>query len=312
MKKYFILAAVAATTLLTGCTEEVPPGYLGKVVTREGISPEQYGVGRAPVWGRDRLVLVETSSVLRPATVTVIMNDRKVIKGKDGEERVLNGIGLEMDFLINVRYRIVSNNKTAVNALLQDMTLSSSVREISGAQVYHKYGDMVIGQISREVLGKYTPEEVLGNLDKINEILDMRVKEMLANSPLEIASVSLGPITLPEQITARIKKNKDTELSEFGKASQQRIDMLDKANEIALAREQAIKEEIDALSLANQNKILNGSVTPEVLVLRGLQVREKEIEMMEKTLSEGKNNTVFIPYGAVDSTAAQMRMYQTK
>lgn len=54
------------------------------------------------------------------------------------------------------------------------------------------------------------------------------------------------------------------------------------------------------------------SVTPEVLRLRELQVREKEIEMMGSKLATGSNNTVFVPYGAVDSTAAQVRMYQGK
>lgn len=306
MKKLLLGSLLAALAALAGCTEPVPPGYLGKVVTVEGVSPEQYGVGRATVWGRDRLILIETSSVLKPAPVKVIMADRVENEAGVQEHR----IGLEMDFIVNVRYRIDTSAKQAITALLQDMTLGADVKVIGADQVYNKYGNMVIGRVAREVLGEYTPEEVLGNLGSINKILDARVKEALDNSPLQISSVSMGPISLPPLIMSRIEKNKETELSEFEKSAQQKIDMLDKRNQIALARQQAVREEIDAKSLANQNDILKRSITPEVLRLRELQVREKEIEMMEKTLSSGQNNTVFVPYGAVDNTGAQVRMFQ--
>lgn len=306
MKNWFMVPLMFALAVLVGCTEPVPPGYLGKVVTVEGVSPEQYGVGRATVWGRDRLILIETSSVLRAAPVQVIMADR--VTSDDGT--VEHRIGLGMDFTVNVRYRIDTSAKTAITALLQDMTLGQDIKVIGADQVYNKYGNMVVGRVAREVLGEYTPEEVLGSLVAINEILDARVKTALETSPLQVSSVSLGPITLPQLIVDRINKNKETELSEFEKSAQQKIDMLEKRNQIALAQQQAIREEIDAMSLANQNGILKDSITPEVLRLRELQVREKEIEMMASNLSTGTNNTVFVPYGAVDSTAAQMRMFQ--
>ena len=215
MKKLIPLVIMCAVGLLSGCTEPVPPGYLGKVVTADGVAPEQYGVGRAPAWGRDRLVLIETSSVLRPANVRVIMADRQSFKSSDSDEMQAQSIGLAMDFIVNIRYRIGTDNKDAINALLQDMSLSANVKEIQGELVYEKYGDMVVGRVAREVLGKYTPEEVLGNLVEINQILDSRIKKSLANSPLEISSVSLGPISLPQLITDRIDKNKETELSEY-------------------------------------------------------------------------------------------------
>lgn len=308
----FVLFILFSTRAFSLFSEEVPPGYLGKVITPNGVSPEQYNIGRAPVWGRDRLILVETSSVHRPAPVKVIMNDRRSTADKNGAVTTSNNIGLEMDFIVNIRFKIKSDKKEYVNALLSDMSLDRSVKSIAAINVYQKYGDMVVGQVSREVLGKYTPEEVMDNLDKINQILDKRIKDKLDNSPLSISSVSLGPIQLPEEITARIKKNKDTEMSELGKIAEQKIAMLDKRNQTALAEQQALREEIDARSLANQNKILNDSITPEVLVLRDIQVREKEIEMMGQVLSKENGNikTIYIPYGSVGDTAAKTRMFR--
>lgn len=305
MKKLILAGLLATLALLTGCSEPIPPGYIGKIITKEGVTPEIYGVGRATVTGRDRLVLLETSSVRRAAPVRVIMADRVTNEAGELEHR----IGLEMDFKVNVRYRLRTDAKV-INAMLQDMRLDSSVHSIGVQQVYDKYGNMVVGRVAREVLGKYTPEEVLGHLPEINQTLDAHIKAALKDSPLHIASVSLGPVQLPKVITDRINANKDTELSEAQRRAQQKIDLLEKQNEIELATQQAVREEVDAQSLANQNRILNASITPEVLRLRELQIREREIDMMREALVKGKANTVFIPYGAVDSAGAQFRMFQ--
>lgn len=307
--KSFVSLLVLLTTMfvLSGCTQPVPPGYVGKIVGIEGVQPELHQPGRVHIgpFSRDRLVLIETASDLRPAPVTVTMADPVV--NESGE--VENRIGLKMDFRVNVRYRLRPDDHI-VTAMLQDMKLPDNVKSIEVTEVYRKYGNMVVGRVSREVLGQYTPEQVLSHLDEINETLDARMKEEMRNTPLQISSVSLGPITLPKTITDQIDLNKKTELSETQKRTEQQLALLDKQNEIELARQQAVREEVDARSLAQQNRILDESVTPEVLRLRELEVRKAEIAMMEKTLSTGNNNTVFIPYGALDSAGAQMRMFQ--
>ena len=296
-----------ALAMLGGCTEPVPPGTVGKIITTSGIAPEVHQPGRPSVWGRDRLILIETSSELRPAHVSVIMADRHT----DEHGNMVVEPGLKMDFTINIRYRI-NTNPNNLNAVLSDMSLDN-VDRIGAKQVYQKYGNMVVGRVSREILGSYTPEEVLGNLEAINASLDSKVKEALKNSPLIISSVSLGPISLPKVIQERINKNKEVELSEAEQRSQQKINMLKKRNEIELAKQQAERERIDALSLAKQNEILNDSITPEVLELRRLQLEEKRIEMQREVLAKGLekgNSSVFIPYGSLDTPGASNRMYQ--
>ena len=70
---------------------------------------------------------------------------------------------------------------------------------------------------------------------------------------------------------------------------------------------------MDARSLANQNSILRQSITPEVLELRRLQLEEKRIEMQREVMSAGLakgNSSVFIPYGAAETTGASVRMFQ--
>lgn len=296
----------AAMVSLTGCTQPVPPGYIGKIITPKGVQPEVYETGRVSVWGRDRLVLIQTASVLRKAPVTVIMNDR--YSDKDGTH---DRIGLEMNFIINIRYRL-NTDKKVITSMMKDMKLDSNVDSIDTSYIYDKYGDMVVGRVSREILGKYTPEEVLQNLPTINKKLFNTIKGSLDASPLIVSSVSLGPVSLPGIITKRINKNKETELSTAEKQAKQKIDMLQKRNETELAKQQAVKDAIDAKSLANQNRILNQSITPEVLELRRLQLQEKQIDMMKQSLTSGSNNAVFVPYDALGNNGLNNRMFGTK
>jgi hypothetical protein len=306
MKKILVSLMLVAMVVVTGCSQTVNPGFVAKKITPSGVQPELYETGKVWVMPRQRLVHVDVSSHLRQAPVEVIMADRGLNDDGEMEQR----IGLGMNFLVNIRYRI-NDDPLTIDAALRDMTLDGNTSSIGGEQFYQKYGNMVVGRVTREVLGRYTPEEVLENLPTINQQLEAGIREGLKTSPIVASSVSLGPITLPRVITERIEQNKNTELSEAQARAQQRIDLLEQRNQIELARQTAVRQEIDAQSLANQNRILAESVTQEVLRLRELQIREREIEMMREGLQRG-NSTIFIPYGAVDNIGAQNRMFQGK
>lgn len=304
IKTLGLMAAMAV--FMVGCTSEVPVGKLGKIVSPSGVQPELYQTGRPSVMGRDKLVLIEAASTFVPAKVAVIMTDR--VKDKKG--KISTRIGLTMDFVVNVRYRINPDN-TVITAMMKDMTLDN-LTTITASQVYRKYGNMVVGRVSREVLGKYTPEEVLSNLDEINKKLYGALKKGISGSPIIISEASLGPITLPEVISDRISKNKEVELSEAEKRADQKIAMLEKANQLALANQQAAIDLVDAGSLAAQNGVLKRSITPEVLELRRMEIQKLQIEMFKGLAAKGNNNTIVLPYEALSSSGAQMKMYNNK
>lgn len=304
MKKLFVAIMVAFSMTLVGCSEPVPVGTVGKKIVPEGVTPEIYQPGRVTLWWRQSLVLVETASKRRVAPVTVVMADHSI--SEDGS--VKRELGLDMDFIVNIRYKI-KPNENVINAMLNDMTLDG-VEKITAEQVYDKYGNQVVGRVSREILGEYSPEEIFDNLKDINKALHAGIVQATQNTPLEISEVSLGKIDLPKIIKDRINANKSTELSEAEKRAQQKIDLLNEKNQTELAKQKAVRDMVDAKSLAEQNRILSESVTPEVIKLRELEVEKMRIEMMSKVLSNGNNNSVFIPYGALDNPGSQMRMFQ--
>lgn len=298
-----VLISMMAVFALSACDRvQVNPGEIGKKLSTSGIEPEVYESGRYWVKWNDRMIKIDTNSVLRSADVNVIMADFDLSDTGESTQK----IGLDMDFIINIRYRMKSGGEV-IDAMLRDMRLEG-VDRISAEQMYNKYGALIVGQVSREVLGKYTPEEVLDNLDEINATLKQKVQEGFQTTPLIASDVALGPISLPKVITDRVRANKDTELSEAQARAQQRIDLLEKQNQIELAEQQAVKEEIDARSLANQNAILAASASDEVIRLRELEIRRLEIEMMGQ-VGGSNGNTVFFPYGAMESLGMQNRMF---
>ena len=308
MKKTFgaLIITLMSVLALSGCYQQVNPGQVGKKVTPSGIQEQILETGRHMIWWNQRLISIDVATVLRQAPVNVIMADYGINDSGEVEQR----IGLDMDFIVNLRYSL-KNDPSTINAMMRDMTLDNRVNNISAEQMYTKYGNMIIGRVTREVLGKYTPEEVLDNLDEINKVLQSRVQSAFQETPLVAHSVSLGPIKLPSVITQRIQTNKDTELSESQARAQQRIDLLERQNQIQLARQRAIQEEVDARSLANQNEILASSTTPEVIRLRELENQRLQIEMMREVA--GRNgNTIFLPYDAMSSVGAQTRMFNNQ
>lgn len=309
MKKLLISIILIPTLLiLAGCSETVPPGYTGIVVPKEGGISSISSAGRTTAYGYDKLVLIETASKFTPRTVEVRMTDSKV--DENGER--LGDIGLDMNFIVNVRYRLNSDEAT-LKALIDDtlLNIDGTVGTISIKDIYDKYGVMVVDRVSREVLGSYTPEEVMLNFKEVNVILDNAIKSELENSPIIISSATLGKVTLPPVIAARINDNYDAELSKTKKSIQQQIALTDEANKAALATQIAKRENEEASSLAAQNEIIGNSLSPELLEFRRIQQRSAEIEMMRESLSNDNNkSTIFIPYGQMDSVGVQNRMFQ--
>lgn len=301
-----LVASLLMVVTMMGCSQTVPTGHVAKKIAPSGVLPEVYQTGKTWVGFRERLVFIDVSSELRHAPVKVIMADFD----SDGDGNLTQKIGLNMDFVVNIRYRLKDGDQV-LTAMMKDMKLNN-VNVITAEQIYAKYGNMIVGRVSREVLGQYTPEEVLDNLDNINKTLDSKIKDAFESTPLVASSVSLGPVSLPKIIVDRVNANKSTELSIAEKRAAQEIKMLEKQNDIALAREEAIKQKIDAESLAEQNRILAKSITPEVLRLRELAIQEKQIDMMREGFATGNVNATFIPYNAMESTGAQVRMFNNK
>ena len=130
--------------------------------------------------------------------------------------------------------------------------------------------------VARSVVGQYTPEQLYSTKrDAIQlEIFD-RLKGDVEEQYVQINSVLVRDVTLPSNIKAAIER----------KLTQEQ-EALEYVFRLEKARQEAEKLKIDAEGKANANRILNSSLTSNIL-------RDKGIEATLK-LSESPNSKIVI------------------
>ena len=130
--------------------------------------------------------------------------------------------------------------------------------------------------MARSVVGQYTPEQLYSTKrDAIqNEIFD-RLRGDVEEQFVQINSVLVRDVTLPSNIKAAIER----------KLTQEQ-EALEYVFRLEKARQEAEKLRIDAEGKANANRILNSSLTTNIL-------RDKGIEATLK-LAESPNSKVVV------------------
>lgn len=302
IRKLMLLVVVAAITLGTGCSKvTVPPAHKGKLIGKSGYSPEILSTGRHTKDYLQEIILIDMSSNQRSIPLGVTMMDYDT----EGNPRA----GLTMNFEISFKYSI-KDDDAIINTMFNDLKITSNV--VSADQVLNVHAMPLILTQARDVISKYTPEEVLANRGIINQKLGEAMKKRLTNVPLDVTNVLITKMTLPPLIERRIQANKDKELKIAEENAQQAIEMAKRQNAINLARKDAERDLVIAKSAAMQNEELNRGLTAEVLELRKLRIQEIYAEALKARLEQpmGDGDTLVVPYESLGNTAMQMRMYQ--
>ena len=137
-----------------------------------------------------------------------------------------------------------------------------------------------IRAVARSVVGQYTPEQLYSTKrDAIqNEIFEQLVSDV-ESQHVQINSVLVRDVTLPPNIKAAIER----------KLTQEQ-EALEYVFRLEKARQEAEKLRIDAEGKANANRILNSSLTANIL-------RDKGIEATLKLSESPNTKTVIIGSG---------------
>jgi len=288
MNKYILPIMVVILLGLTGCGHEtVPQGAKGKVLDRGGFQPEVYPPSRVNTGMFGHLVLVDTTTQTINEPITIRMKD-------------------DMNLGVQIRFQLrMGTQPNSLNAVFNDIKPGDG-QLITLMQVYNTYGKMIVNKVAREILTEYNINEVQQNFKKISSDIYNQITEEFKPTPLSISNVALGKLDYPDVIDAAILGAASRELS----IKQAEADIL-----VELAKMKG-KERVadgnyrikmkEAKRIRDYNKMIGDGVTPALLKLRELEVQEALVN----AISENDVTTVFIPYGAVNSSGAQMRMYQ--
>lgn len=285
-----LIISVTALSTLTGCSvEQIPPAHKAKVLTTNGYSPDIMEPQNYWLWGKDRLVLIETSTKAMTEPMSVVMKDK-----------------LTLTFDVKFRARIGGSDAT-VNAMFNDISpsaVSNNILLVDLNAVYKTYGQMLVRNISRVVVSKYDTENVALNYERISSEIYEKMAEALKSTPIEMSDVVLGNIEYPAVITEAVNTAKSRDLAIKEAEAQARIDLKKKEAEKVLAQEQASIDLIKAESLRDQNKTIAAGLSDNLIKYRALEVQEK---MAEKLGNAG--SVVMVPYDAMSNPAVHMRTY---
>jgi len=266
--------------MFTGCSKrEVPQGYVGKILTEHGFEPEVLQPGWYTVCSpfdlncRKKLILLQTSQGQFVEDVTIRMKDN---------------MNLKVDY---IRLRVkASTNPKVLNAVFNDIPADEN-NVITLKKLYNTYGKLIVLRDIREVLSKYTLDDVRLNYSRVTGEIYNRIKRDFTTLPIMLMDINIGRFNYPKIYNAAILEAKKKEL-EIKKAQAEaaiQIEKIKAQERIAKAKYNIAMQE--AKRQADYNRMLGKSVTPQFLELRRLEVQQAMVEAIKNN-----PNVVYMPY----------------
>lgn len=157
-----------------------------------------------------------------------------------------NGLTIGMD--ISIRYR-------------PQMSRLPYLHTTFGQDYYERLIQPEVRSAAREVVGRYTPEELYSTRrTELQSEIEQRVASAVEQQFVEVEAILIRDVTLPDQIRQAI---------ELKLQEEQRVQQI----EFTIEREtrEAERKRIEAEGQAAAQRILNGSLTPQLLRYQGIQ-----------------------------------------
>lgn len=289
MKKIGLILPLAL--LLSGCNPflgekvQVPPAHVGKVLTKDGykqgnVNPSRFRLDRCFAYC-DALILLEMAD--RGKT-----ENFKLFMPKDQ---------LNMEF--NVRMT-VAVNPSKIDEIYEKIAPSNG--KIGFDSIYNVYARPIIRDEVRQIMAKYSINEIASSREKISDELFTVVEKAIDGSALTVKRFGLADVQFPEIITkakeaaAERREQIEREKAQF---EIQKVQLNRELEEAKMLR--AIEKE-KAESTREVNDILAKSVTDKYLSYRSLEVLEKMAT---------SSNKVFVPVEALGTIGLQQDLFKS-
>lgn len=176
-------------------------------------------------------------------------------------------------FVYEIRQQELFENMKVLSSNGLDINLEASVwyrPKVEELGTLHKtigrnYLDRVImpsiRSATRSVLGRYTPEQIYSSKrDAIQDEIDAETRKILSDKHIELISVLVRDVTLPNAIKDAIER----------KLGQEQ-ESLEYEFRLQKATKEAQKQIIEAQGKADANRILSASLTDKILKDKGIE-----------------------------------------
>ena len=281
MKRFTpILILALALVTLGGCRTRVDSGHVGRTQEANGFTGELLAPGLHSCYGRCKMYTMETTDKEFRLPINVMCADE-----------------LNFSFDLNVLVATNMDNPEVVKRAFESIVPAGKADadgDITAAdvftvdQLFNTYIRSVADQEARKVIGKYKTTEIAAQRDVVIEEVRTAVMQATSSTILSVKRVTVGNLDFPKVLTdARIKAAETQVAIETARAEGGRKAAEAEAN-LKLARIQAKQDLVQAQAIADSNRIISSSITPEYLAY-------KQIEA-QKLAADGENNIFFIPY----------------
>ena len=284
LKAVVVISVLAVS--LAGCAPQVqvPPAYVGKILTKDGYKPEtvtpsKFRLEYCMVYC-DQLILLQASDQSKTEPFQIFLP-------KD-----------QLNMKLDVRMTL-SVNKDMIEFIYDKVPAKGSV--ISFDDIYDTYAMPVVRDVIRQVVTKYTINEIASSREQVSAELNAAVGRALSDKPIILQNLGLADVQFPPVITqAKEKAAERREQIEREKA-QLELQRVTMERDLEQAKMQRAIDREKAEATKEVNEILSKSVTDKYLAYRSLEVLEK------LAVSENKE---FVPMEAVGTLGLQQAIFQ--
>lgn len=243
---------------LAACTERVTPGSVGMIMNVNGFQEKVLGPGNHTCWGRDRMVLIET-------TEEKFKEDLKIQCADDS------------NFSCDLYIRLYLNIKDAkgIKKILEKqgkyIKWKSKIGDLPLRKIYETYVQSLARPIARSVISKFKSTHVRDNRENINKSIQEQLLKAANDTPVTITMVMLSNLdydpVVQESINKKLQRQMEIEEEKANQAKELLI--ADNKHKLVLANRKAKLAEAE--TEAAYNKILAESVSDKYLELLKLQ-----------------------------------------
>ncbi len=248
MKVHSVL--IIGILLLGGCYSEVPGGHIGKIKSGSGFQEEALSPGHHTVWG------VHTSL--------------KLMEASDTEFLIADNVNVKDKFPIPFSFSVlVSPNLGATSEITDafETLIPAGGNVITVEQLFNKYTRGPVIQTAKNVLSRRTAEEILLQRELVTEEFVQAVTATGNNATplLRVVRVNIKDIDTPQVIedAQKLMTQRTIEIETVKAEAQKRREAANA--DLHLATVQAQRKLIEAQNVADQNKLIDGSITPRFL-----------------------------------------------
>ncbi|KKN33249.1 hypothetical protein LCGC14_0805880 [marine sediment metagenome] len=277
-----LIAVLALFIVFAGCTERVPPGYIGMVQTPDGLTGKVLQPGNHTAYNRDRMILVSMEEVTKTEKMEVLCLD-----------------DLNMKFDLEIRSRLKIQDGKSLKAVLKRQ--GAKIRWIGDSgrlafgHLYNTYVQKPAVSIARSIVSRYNTTDIRKNRKEIEKAIRDELLLAVKGTPVEITMVVTSNLDYPPVITRAMTLKKEREIEIGREKATQAIKLLQVKNRLKIAQQMKITRAAEAEAEATYNLVMGKSLTKEYLRLR-------EIEAKLKLYDKIDGNTIIITDGASQAT----------